>query len=142
MMNLPAAIGLAQLEKIDQQLDLRSRIAELYRERLQEITGLAWQTEQTWARHVYWMFSVVLEKELWGKRDVIIKMLGEHGVETRPVFYPAHSLPPYANSVGGEAFPVAENLSGNGISLPTWAGLTENDIDYVCRALKKCRKEV
>jgi perosamine synthetase len=142
MMNLPAAIGLAQLEKIDRQIELRLRIAELYRERLQDVTGLTWQVEQTWARHVYWMFSVVLEKELWGKRDVIIKMLGEHGVETRPVFYPAHSFPSYIDSVGGESFPVAENLSGGGISLPTWAGLTEDDIDYVCRAVRLCRLKV
>lgn len=142
MMNLPAAIGLAQLEKIDQQLEFRSRIALLYQEHLQEVTNLTWQTEQIWARHVYWMFNIVLEPEMWRNRDVVIEMLGKQGIETRPVFYPAHSLPPYANSVGGEAFPVAENLSGNGISLPTWAGLTENDIDYVCRALKKCRKEV
>jgi perosamine synthetase len=142
MMNLPAAIGLAQLEKIDQQLDLRSRIAELYRERLQEITGLAWQTEQTWARHVYWMFSVVLKQEIWQNRDFVIEMLGKQGIETRPVFYPAHSFPPYINSVGDETFPTAENLSGNGISLPTWAGLTKDDIDYVCRALQKCGKKI
>ncbi len=142
MMNLPAAIGLAQLEKIDQQLELRSGIAGLYRERLQKVTGLTWQAEQSWARHVYWMFSIVLEQEFWQNRDVVIDMLREQGVETRPIFYPAHSLPPYINSVGGDRFPVAENLSGNGISLPTWAGLTENDIDYVCRALQQCRKKI
>jgi perosamine synthetase len=142
MMNLPAAIGLAQLERMDRQLDSRSRIAELYRERLQETTGLTWQTEQTWARHVYWMFNVILNQEIWQNRDVVIEMLGKQGIETRPVFYPAHSFPPYINSVGDETFPVAENLSGNGISLPTWAGLTEDDIDYVCRALQKCGKKV
>lgn len=129
MMNLPAAIGLAQLEKIDQQLELRTRIARLYRERLQKVTGLIWQTEQTWARHVYWMFSIVLNQDFWQNRDVVIEMLREKGIETRPVFYSAHSLPPYINSVCGGIFPVAENLSDNGISLPTWAGLTEDDID-------------
>ena len=142
MMNLPAAIGLAQLEKINEQLDSRSRIAELYRERLRETNGLTWQTEQPWARHVYWMFNVILKPEIWQSRDVVIEMLGKQGIETRPVFYPAHSFPPYINSAGGEAFPVAENLSGNGISLPTWAGLTEDDIDYVCRALQKCGEKV
>jgi perosamine synthetase len=144
MMNLPAAIGLAQLEKIDRQLELRSCVANLYVERLRHISGLSWQTEQkSWARHVYWMFNIVLESEMWQNRDVVIQMLSKQGIETRPVFYPVHSLPPYAASVGGEeAFPVAENLSRSGISLPTWAGLTENDIDYVCRALEKCRKEV
>ena len=142
MMSLPAAIGLAQLEKIDYQLELRSRIANLYIERLRKINGLTWQTEQPWARHVYWMFNIVLEPEAWQSRDAVIEALGRQGIETRPVFYPVHSLPPYADSSGGESFPVAENLSRNGISLPTWAGLTENDIDNVCRALENCRREV
>jgi perosamine synthetase len=143
MMNLPAAIGLAQLEKIDRQLELRARVASLYVERLRQMSGLSWQTEQSWARHVYWMFNIVLEPEAWHNRDVVIEMLSKQGIETRPVFYPVHSLPPYADCAGGdEAFPVAGNLSRNGISLPTWAGLTENDIDKVCCALEKCRKDV
>jgi perosamine synthetase len=106
------------------------------------MTGLTWQPEQSWARHVYWMFSIVLEQDIWLDRDVVIEMLRKQGIETRPVFYPAHSMPPYIDSVGGESFPVAENLSGSGISLPTWAGLTEDAIDYVCRALQQCRKKV
>jgi perosamine synthetase len=142
MMNLPAAIGLAQLEKIDQQIELRMRIARAYNDRLQLMPGITVQAEQTWANHVYWMFSIVLKPEIWKSRDVVMEMLQEQGVETRPVFYPAHSLPPYMNSVGGEMFPVAENLSANGISLPTWSGLTEDDIDYVCRALQQCEKKV
>lgn len=143
MMNLPAAIGLAQLEHVDQQLELRSRVANFYIKRLREIGGLSWQTEQSWARHVYWMFNVVLEPEMWESRDAVIQILAEQGIETRPVFYPVHSLPPYADSVGTqEEFSVAENLSRNGISLPTWAGLTEDNIDKICRALEKCRIEV
>ena len=142
MMNLPAAIGLAQLEKIDHQLELRSRIAKLYSERLREMPGITLQTEQIWAHHVYWMVSIVLKQDFWHSRDVVIEMLREQGIETRPVFYPAHSFPPYINSAGDETFPVAENLSANGISLPTWAGLTGEEIDYVCRALQECRKKV
>lgn len=140
MMNLPAAIGLAQLEKIDRQLELRSRIAELYRVGLQEMPGIMWQSEQSWARHAYWMFSVVFDREIWQNRDAVMEILSRLGIETRPIFYPAHSLPPYVNLAGGESFPIAENLSANGISLPTWAGLTEDDIDYVCRALCQCLK--
>lgn len=142
MMNLPAAIGLAQLEKIDFQLEARRRVAELYTNRLREIPGIVLQTEQPWARHVHWMFSIVLEPDFWLARDSIIETLGKQGIETRPLFYPAHSLPPYINSVGGEKFPVADHLSAHGLSLPTWAGLTENDADEVCRALLECRKKV
>jgi perosamine synthetase len=139
MMNLAAAIGLAQLEKIDEHLEARQKIAEAYRARLLELPGITPQSEQSWARHVYWMFSVVFEPELWQSRDRIVGILSDHGIETRPVFYPAHTFPPYLKFARDESFPVADNLSANGISLPTWTGLTEEDIDHVCRALEKCR---
>jgi perosamine synthetase len=140
MMNPAAAIGLAQLEKIDEQLAARLKIAAAYRERLQTLPGILPQSEQSWAQHVYWMFSIVLEPGFWQNRDHVIEKLAEQGVETRPVFYPAHTFPPYLKFSDGATFPVAENLSARGISLPTWAGLTGDDIDYVCRALEKCRK--
>lgn len=140
MMNLAAAIGLAQLEKIDEQLGARLKIARAYRERFRQMSGILPQFEQPWARHAYWMFCIVLDPDLWLKRDTVIEKLAEQGVETRPVFYPAHTFPPYLKSSEDGSFPVAENLSATGISLPTWAGLTGDNIDYVCRALEKCRK--
>jgi len=140
MINLAAAIGLAQLEKIDVQLAARQKIAEAYSERLRHLPGVSRQSEQSWARHVFWMFSITLDPEKWQNRDLVIERLDEQGIETRPLFYPAHTFPPYFRFSQGEKFPVAEKLSSNGISLPTWAGLTEEDIDYVCRTLEKCRK--
>lgn len=142
MMNLPAAIGLAQLENINTQLAARKRIAELYQNRLRKISGISLQIEQSWARHVFWMFSIILDPTIWLNRDSVIEILSKQGIETRPLFYPAHTFPPYKNVGGCEKFPVAENLSANGISLPTWTGLTENDIDDVCRALLECRRGV
>ncbi len=136
MMNLPAAIGLAQLEKIDYFLELRKQIAASYCEHLKGIRGVSWQPEQSsWARHVYWMFNIILAPDFPMSRDDVMKHLSERGIETRPVFYPLHDLPPYAK---GECFPVAENLARNGISLPTWSGLKAGDIEYVCGAIKEC----
>lgn len=140
MMNPAAAIGLAQLEKIGEQLASRVKIAQAYGDRLRETPGITWQKEQIWARHANWMVSIVLQPEFWQSRDDVIKKLGEQGIETRPVFYPSHTFPPYIKLSEGEPFPVAENLSANGISLPTWFGLTGDDIDDVCRALLQCRK--
>jgi perosamine synthetase len=142
MMNLPAAIGLAQLEKIDEQLEARKRVAALYRENLQDVDGLTRQNEQSWARHVYWMFNVVLEPGVWAQRDDVMEILSRQGIETRPVFYPMHSLPPYIDSARAGKFPVAEHLARNGISLPTWAGLKSDDIDYICNALRQCKIKI
>ncbi len=142
MMNLPAAIGLAQLEKIDEQLAARARIAKLYSERLENVAGLKLHDEQVWARHVYWMFNVILDQDFWQSRDVVMEKMLAEGIETRPVFYAAHSLPPYRDLQPNESFPVAENLSRSGISLPTWTGLTEADIEKVCRVLQRFRKNI
>lgn len=141
MSNLAAAIGLAQLETIDRQIELRARVAKLYQDHLCGLPGVELQPVQSWARHVYWMFSVVLDPDEWPERDSVMAKMSELGVETRPVFYPAHSMPPYADSVKGENFPVAERLSRNGISLPTWGGLTEEDVRYVCESLQSCRSK-
>ncbi len=140
MMNLPAAIGLAQLEQIDTQLEARQQIAHWYLERLDGLPGIKFQEKQTWANHVYWMFSVILENQHWAERSAVMEKLGEQGIETRPIFYPAHILPPYRNETESADCPVAEKLSACGISLPTWAGLTEKDIEYICFSLKKCLK--
>ena len=139
MMNLSAAIGLAQLERIDEHLSGRADIAKLYQEHLRELPGVTLQVEQNWAKHVYWMFSVVFEPEFWQDQKIIADNLKERGIETRPFFYPGHILPPYADPAKNDKFPIAENLSVNGLSLPTWTGLTENNINYICDSLKSCR---
>lgn len=141
MMNLSAAIGLGQLETVENQLEARRKIASQYRARLQDTPGIVWQEEQPWASHVNWMVSIVLQPEYWQNRDSVIETLAQHGIETRPVFYPAHTFPPYEHLAKDEEFPVAEYLSTHGISLPTWVGLREEDIDYICATLEKCRKE-
>jgi perosamine synthetase len=140
MMNLPAAIGLAQMEKIDWHLGRRLEVATRYRERLRGETRVTWQAEREWATHVYWMFTVVLGEEVRREADDVMSRLAESGIETRPVFYPIHLLPPYRNAAGGE-FPVAERLARRGISLPTWAGLGREEVDYVCDMLVACLSE-
>ncbi|MEO5858719.1 MAG: DegT/DnrJ/EryC1/StrS family aminotransferase [Pyrinomonadaceae bacterium] len=140
MMNLAAALGLAQLETIDRHLELRLRVAEEYRRLLDGVSGIQFQFEQQRAKHVYWMFSVVLDPNIWHDRDVVMHKLAERGVETRPIFYPAHSMPPYEKAAQNEKFSVAEWLNANGLSLPTWAGMTENDVRLVCDALLSTRR--
>jgi ABC-type nickel/cobalt efflux system permease component RcnA len=96
------------------------------------------QAEREWARHAYWMFTATLGDGEAGDRDRLMARLQEEGVETRPVFYPVHSLPPYREAARGEEFPVAESLARRGLSLPTWAGLSCDDLSYVCERLRTC----
>ena len=138
MTNVTAAIGLAQMEKVDWHVQRRLEVAAWYREHLQSVPGISWQPEMPWAKHVYWMFSILLGDEVLLERDEVMARLRERGIETRPLFYPMHTLPPYADAARGESFPVAERLARRGINLPTWAGLTRDDVRYICDSLREC----
>jgi perosamine synthetase len=135
MMNIPAAIGLAQLEQAEWHMRRRREVATAYLKLLGDVPGLRPQGESELVQHAYWMFTVILD-EMRAGRDEVMKQLGERGIETRPVFYPLHILPPYREAARGGEFPVAERLAGRGISLPTWAGLNRENIDYICGSLR------
>jgi perosamine synthetase len=137
MMNLPAAIGLAQLERADWHTGRRREVAAGYQNLLRGVPFLRWQDESEWARHAYWMFTVLLGRGSAVGRDELAARLAVRGVETRPVFYPLHLLPPYREAARGEEFPVAEWLARRGLSLPTWAGLSHADLNYVCESLRE-----
>lgn len=138
MMNLPAAIGLAQLERADWHTGRRREVAAAYKSLLRDVACLRWQDESVRARHAYWMFTVLLGADAATDRDRVMARLAACGVETRPVFHPVHLLPPYRETAGGEEFPVAERLARSGLSLPTWAGLSHDDLSYVCEVLHEC----
>jgi len=126
MTNLAAAIGVAQLERIEETLEAKRRIAERYAARLASIPGVRQQAEMPWATSVHWMVSILVGPQL---RDPLMAFLAERGVDSRPLFYPAHTLPMYA---GETSFPVAEYLGASGINLPSYPDLTDADIDLVC----------
>jgi perosamine synthetase len=138
MTNIAAAIGLAQMENAAWHLERRLAIAASYRERLRDVSGISWQREQPWAKHAWWMFTILLDEGAPVGRDQLMADLYERGIETRPVFYPIHSLPPYADPSRSEDFPVADGIAARGLNLPTSATLTEDDIEYVCGALQAC----
>ncbi len=136
MTNIAAAIGLAQLEKVEWHLARRREVAEQYRARLRHTPNLSFQDEKVWAKHANWMFTVVLGDGLQVDRDAVMALLLEGGIETRPVFYPVHTLPPHRTPHQGP-FPVAERIARRGFSLPTWAGLTTDDVNVVVSALER-----
>jgi perosamine synthetase len=138
MTNVAAAIGLAQLEKSQWHMDRRLEVVSWYRELLADLPWLTWQQQQSWAKHAYWMFSVILGDDLLINRDELIRQLMDQGVETRPVFYPIHLLPPYLRLGGTGEYPIAERIAERGLSLPTWGGLSYDDVKYVCASLSKC----
>jgi perosamine synthetase len=136
MTNIQAAIGLAQLERIEELLAVRCRNAAHYNDRLAEIPGLTLPPQMLWAENVFWMYSVIVEDEFGLTRDELRIRLRERGIDTRPFFYPVHTLPMYHT---GQSLPIAEDLSRRGLNLPSGATLTAAQVDYVCDTLADFR---
>ncbi|MDX1524195.1 MAG: DegT/DnrJ/EryC1/StrS family aminotransferase, partial [Anaerolineae bacterium] len=137
MTNIQAAIGLAQFEKIDELLAVRKRNALHYNARLAEVPGLTLPPNEAWATNVYWMYSVVVGEAFGLSRDALRIRLREEGIDSRPFFYPIHTLPMYHT---GQSLPVAEDLGQRGLNLPSGATLTPEQVDYICDTIVRLRK--
>lgn len=139
MTDLQAAIGLAQLKKINGFIMKKRRIASEYSRLLEGVDGIRLPVEMEWARSVYWMYSLLIEGETRGcigQADVMTR-LRERGIDSRPFFHPCH-MQPYMRKYGGKTrLPVAEFLGRNGINLPSGVDLTRGDINRVCYTLKE-----
>ena len=135
--NIQAAIGVAQLNKVDLFLKIKRNNAKVYSNLLRKIKGVTLPTEKSYAKHIYWMYSILLGDSYKLKRDELIKKLMQKGVESRPVFYLLTDMPPYKSK---EKFPVAREISRRGISLPSGVSLKESEINKVVGLIKKFSK--
>ena len=136
MTNMQAAVGLGQLENLEWHVARRRCVAGWYEKRLCGLSDLArLQRAPEGYTSVCWMNSVILQDGVKKERDQVMQELEECGIETRPVFYPMHIMPPYLDPAA--SCPVAERLASRGISLPSHAMLSEEDVAYVCGCLAK-----
>jgi perosamine synthetase len=138
MTNMQAALGLAQLERIDRIVDRKRWIGGEYTRRLRDIQSLQLPVELPWAHNVYWMYGIVISEETGMDALQLAQELLEQGVETRPFFLGIHEQPALRNMglFSGEAYPVAEHLARQGLYLPSGLGLTEEQIGQVCNVLR------
>ena len=142
--NLQAAIGLAQIERIDELVLKKRWIGELYTKRLRDIPGLTLPVEESWAKNVYWMYGVIVDESTGLDAEAFAKRLKEEGVDTRPFFLGMHEQPVF-HEMGlfkGECHPVAERIARQGFYLPSGLTLKEKEIDQVCDAVKKIYKDI
>lgn len=131
MTNIQAAIGLAQLERADEFIARKRALAERYREALHNLP-IELQTEAPDTVHSYWMISILVERP--EQRDTLRQLLREHGVETRPLFYPVHTMPMYAKNY--RKHQVAEDLAWRGINLPSWPGLSDDSVKRISTIIR------
>lgn len=132
MTNIQAAIGLAQLERADEFVDRKRKIAELYAKLLQALP-IELHNEAPGTFHSYWMTSILVDHA--DLRDQLRKHLASVGIETRPLFYPAHTMP--MHSLNFRRFPIAEDISCRGINLPSYPSLSDDQVVSICQEIEK-----
>jgi len=130
MTNICAAIGLAQLEQVDDILEKKRAVAASYKANLKGLP-LSFQEEPEGYYHSYWMCSILLDNA--SDRQGLRAFLKEKGVETRPLFPPANTMP---HVFSDQHFPVASTLSERGINLPSFPALTTQQITYICDLIR------
>lgn len=131
MTNICAAIGCAQLERIEETLARKYEIAMRYRERLSEI--VQFQAESEGVTHSHWMICFLVERA--AHRDVVRSFLDSEGIETRPVFYPIHAMPMYSRSF--RRMSNSDDIGSRGVNLPSFPDLTNDQVDLVCHAVRR-----
>jgi perosamine synthetase len=130
MTNICAAIGLAQLEQVDQILQRKRRIAGWYDKYLAGLP-VTRQAEPAHSTHSWWLYSILVSAEL---RDGLRQHLRDTGVETRPLFPLVHAFPHYDT---GQRFPVAQAISESGLNLPSYPDLEEADVRTIASKVRQ-----
>jgi perosamine synthetase len=137
--NLQAALGVAQLERIDAIVARKREVAALYTAGLAGSEGLTLPPEAPWARSVFWMYGLLVDETTGLDAVQLADRLRERGVDTRPFFLGMHEQPAL-HELGlfrGESYPVAERLARQGLYLPSGLALTDEQVERVCAAVRE-----
>jgi perosamine synthetase len=135
MTNVCAAIGLAQLEQVNDFLQRKLEIATTYEKAFKK-SPVEFHKSHADVTHSYWMCSILVPEAK--QRDELREHLKENGIETRPLFYPVHTMPMYSDKF--ERLVVAEDLAWRGINLPSFPQLTDNEVHSIIMAINKFYK--
>lgn len=133
MNNITAALGLAQLERSERQIEQKRRIADWYKELIGDHAKLTMQFEASGTRSIHWMNSITLDQSLPISRDEVMEKLKADGIDTRPVF-PAISQYPFWDKKQN-AGEVATRIGAQSINLPSGVKLSKKSIERVCEAI-------
>ncbi len=135
MSNLQAALGLAQLERVDWLIEAKREIFAGYAEGLAGVPCLTLNAEAPWARSIYWMTSIVLDEAAGVSRDALRAALQQRKIDTRPVFPAISQYPFWPRRQAPQ--PVAARLGRQGINLPSGVRLGRREVAYICRCIRE-----
>jgi perosamine synthetase len=145
MSSMQAALGLAQLERIDELIARKRQIFRWYEDRLSGLDGVTLNDEAPETLNTYWMVTVILDPKIGIEKDDLMRYMSDHNIDCRPFFRPLSSLPAY------EALPhvpaarrdniVSYALSPYGLNLPCGMNMTEEKVAYVCSIVESILNE-
>jgi len=138
MTNLQAALGLAQLERVDSLVAKRRLVMAWYRAGLGEQAHIRLNIEAPWARSVYWMVCLSVEGMTDASREGFMAALRSAGVDSRPYFYPIADMPMYSDA----QTPVTRRVSQSGVNLPSYFDLSEDDVLHICSVVLRVLREM
>ena len=134
--NIQAAMGVAQLERIEAHVAAKRRIAAAYARQLHGIPGLGLMPEADWAKSVFWMFTITVDEADFGLSSrALMRKLRALGIETRPLWQPMHRSPAHTRT-HAENCPVADALYANALSLPCSVGMTTSQVERVAACVR------
>jgi len=141
MSSMQAALGLAQLERIEELIEHKREIFAWYKQELEGVEEIALNYELPDARNAYWMVTAVLNQNYGIGKDALQEQLSDKGVDSRPFFHPLSSVPAYADlpqSLEARARNhVSYEIGPYGINLPSGLNLTREHVQYVCGVFKR-----
>lgn len=143
MTNLQAALGLAQLERLDEFVDRKREMGRRYMQLLSKMPGLELALPSTaYAENIYWIFGLILKEEVPVDAEGMMRRLADLGIGTRPFFWPMHEQPVFRKMglFHGERYPVAERLARRGFYIPSGLALTDAQMQRVAEGVGKCMR--
>jgi perosamine synthetase len=140
MTNLQAALGVAQLERLDEFIVRKRRMGKLYTKLLSSTSDIQLPLPKThYAENIYWVFGIVLDDRVSFDAKEAMARLGKLGIGSRPFFWPMHEQPVFRNMglFEGEHYPVAERIARRGFYIPSGLALTDEHIERTAEAVKE-----
>jgi perosamine synthetase len=141
MSSMQAALGLAQLERVDELVARKREIFGWYREALQGWNGVTLNPDVEGLHNSYWMSTIVLDPRLGVTKEELIPRLKAEGIDARPFFYPLSAIPAFRDTpqahVAARTNRVAYEVSASGVNLPSALSLTRNDVAQVVAVLAR-----
>lgn len=144
MSNIQAALGVAQLERLDEFINKKREMGRRYTDLLSDVSGIELPLAETsYSKNIYWVYGIVLKKSISFDAEEVMRRLGEKKIGTRHFFWPIHKQPVFLKMglFKGEHYPVAERIAGRGFYIPSGLALTDEQMNDVVQAITVILKE-